>query len=160
MVRAHVAYTISKYGMSLCVLGMAEEFREAGVGGERPLAADRHRHRRRAEPVGRRGGDAPLPEARDHGRRRPCDPHPRQPRCTGNFFIDDEVLAAEGVADLDETKVRQHTVMPRLLTERSEAEHRVAGPPDEIAISQEQRACRFQAFWPLAETEREANADR
>lgn len=27
----HVAYTISKYGMSLCVLGMAEEFREAGV---------------------------------------------------------------------------------------------------------------------------------
>jgi citronellol/citronellal dehydrogenase len=27
----HVAYTISKYGMSMCVLGMAEEFRSAGV---------------------------------------------------------------------------------------------------------------------------------
>ncbi len=27
----HVAYTIAKYGMSLCVLGMAEEFRAAGV---------------------------------------------------------------------------------------------------------------------------------
>jgi len=27
----HVAYTIAKYGMSLCVLGMAEEFRGAGV---------------------------------------------------------------------------------------------------------------------------------
>jgi len=27
----HVAYTISKYGMSMCVLGMAEEFREQGV---------------------------------------------------------------------------------------------------------------------------------
>ena len=27
----HVAYTIAKYGMSLCVLGMAEEFREAGI---------------------------------------------------------------------------------------------------------------------------------
>jgi citronellol/citronellal dehydrogenase len=27
----HVAYTISKYGMSLCVLGMAEEFRSAGI---------------------------------------------------------------------------------------------------------------------------------
>lgn len=27
----HVAYSIAKYGMSLCVLGMAEEFREQGV---------------------------------------------------------------------------------------------------------------------------------
>ena len=27
----HVAYTIAKYGMSLCVLGMAEEFKEQGV---------------------------------------------------------------------------------------------------------------------------------
>ena len=27
----HVAYTITKYGMSLCVLGMAEEFRESGI---------------------------------------------------------------------------------------------------------------------------------
>src|SRR5215469_5775617 len=27
----HVAYTIAKYGMSLCVLGIAEEFRSAGV---------------------------------------------------------------------------------------------------------------------------------
>ena len=27
----HVAYTISKYGMSMCVLGMAEEFRDDGI---------------------------------------------------------------------------------------------------------------------------------
>ena len=27
----HVAYTIAKFGMSLCVLGMAEEFKEQGV---------------------------------------------------------------------------------------------------------------------------------
>src|SRR6185369_4308606 len=27
----HVAYTIAKYGMSLCVLGMAEEFRGDGL---------------------------------------------------------------------------------------------------------------------------------
>jgi len=27
----HLAYTIAKYGMSMCVLGMAEEFRAAGV---------------------------------------------------------------------------------------------------------------------------------
>ena len=29
--RRHVAYTMAKYGMSMCVLGMAEEFREAGI---------------------------------------------------------------------------------------------------------------------------------
>jgi citronellol/citronellal dehydrogenase len=28
----HVAYTIAKYGMSMCVLGMAEEFRADGIG--------------------------------------------------------------------------------------------------------------------------------
>ena len=28
---AHTAYTIAKYGMSLCVLGMAEEFKSIGV---------------------------------------------------------------------------------------------------------------------------------
>ena len=27
----HVAYTMAKYGMSMCVLGMAEELREAGI---------------------------------------------------------------------------------------------------------------------------------
>ena len=27
----HVAYTMAKYGMSLCVLGMAEEFRTASA---------------------------------------------------------------------------------------------------------------------------------
>jgi citronellol/citronellal dehydrogenase len=27
----HVAYTMSKYGMSMCVLGMSEEFKEKGI---------------------------------------------------------------------------------------------------------------------------------
>jgi len=27
----HVAYTMAKYGMSMCVLGMSEEFKENGV---------------------------------------------------------------------------------------------------------------------------------
>jgi citronellol/citronellal dehydrogenase len=29
--RDHVAYTMAKYGMSMCVLGMAEEFRDEGI---------------------------------------------------------------------------------------------------------------------------------
>jgi citronellol/citronellal dehydrogenase len=28
----HVAYTVAKYGMSLCALGLAAEFRDAGIG--------------------------------------------------------------------------------------------------------------------------------
>ena len=28
----HVAYTMAKYGMSMCVLGMAEEFRDYKIG--------------------------------------------------------------------------------------------------------------------------------
>jgi NAD(P)-dependent dehydrogenase (short-subunit alcohol dehydrogenase family) len=27
----HAAYTMAKYGMSMCVLGMAEEFRDEGI---------------------------------------------------------------------------------------------------------------------------------
>lgn len=30
-VSIHTAYTIAKYGMSMCVLGMAEEFKKEGV---------------------------------------------------------------------------------------------------------------------------------
>ena len=30
--KGHVAYTMAKYGMSLCVLGMAEELRADGIG--------------------------------------------------------------------------------------------------------------------------------
>ena len=30
--RDHVAYTMAKYGMSMCVLGMSEEFKQYGIG--------------------------------------------------------------------------------------------------------------------------------
>ena len=30
--RDHCAYTMAKYGMSMCVLGMAEEFKDFGIG--------------------------------------------------------------------------------------------------------------------------------
>ena len=46
MVRAdHVAYTMAKYGMSMCVLGMAEEFRADGIARQCAVAAHRDRHR-------------------------------------------------------------------------------------------------------------------
>jgi citronellol/citronellal dehydrogenase len=89
---------MAKYGMSMCVLGMAEEFRGDGHRRQRAVAAHRHRHRRRW---------------REHPRRRRRDGSSRRKpeimadaahaifcatarECTGNFFIDDEVLAQDG----------------------------------------------------------------
>ncbi|HSM91981.1 MAG TPA: NAD(P)-dependent oxidoreductase [Anaeromyxobacteraceae bacterium] len=94
----HVAYTMAKYGMSLCVLGMAEELRDQGIAVNalwpRTVIAtsalnllggdETARHGRRPEIV----ADAALAILRRDAK-----------GCTGNFFIDEEVLRAEGVID-------------------------------------------------------------
>ncbi len=93
-----VAYTIAKYGMSMCVLGMAEEFRDAGIA----VNALWPRTVIYTAAVAMLG-DTVKPEN--------C----RQPEivadaahailsrdsktCTGNFFIDEQVLSEEGVDD-------------------------------------------------------------
>ncbi len=94
-----LAYTMSKYGMSMCVLGMAEEFREAGVavnalwpqapiataavenllGGEATI-----RHCRKPEFVAEAAHALLVRPSRS---------------CTGNFFVDEDVLRQEGVTD-------------------------------------------------------------
>lgn len=95
----HGAYTIAKYGMSLCVLGMAEEFRKDGVAVNAlwprtviatsaismiPRAANAQANMRRPEIV----ADAACAIlTRDPG------------ACSGNFFIDEDVLRSEGVND-------------------------------------------------------------
>jgi citronellol/citronellal dehydrogenase len=95
----HVAYTISKFGMSMCTLGMAEEFRGDGIAFNslwpRTLIAT-------AAVQNVAGGDAGMagartPEIVADAARAIFDRPARE--CTGNFFIDDEVLAAEGVSD-------------------------------------------------------------
>jgi citronellol/citronellal dehydrogenase len=98
---SHVAYTISKFGMSMCTLGMAEEFRADGIAFNslwpRTLIAT-------AAVQNLAGGEAAM-----NGARKPeimadaahaIFSRPAR-ECTGNFFIDDEVLAAEGVDDLE-----------------------------------------------------------
>lgn len=95
----HTAYTLAKYGMSLCVLGMAEEFRDQGVainalwprtviataavmnllGGEEVM-----RHSRKPEIM----ADAALAILTQPSR-----------QCTGNFFIDEAVLTAAGITN-------------------------------------------------------------
>jgi citronellol/citronellal dehydrogenase len=98
----HLSYTMSKYGMSLCVLGMAEEFKEQGVavnalwprtviataavqnllGGDQAMKCCR-----KAEIVADAAYSVLTRKSRE---------------CSGNFFVDDEVLAAAGVTNLDQ----------------------------------------------------------
>ena len=96
----HVAYTMTKYGMSMCVLGHAEEFRAQGIAVNalwpRTIIA--------TAAVKHFGGDAAAAQSRkvDIVADSAHAILSRDSRaCTGNFFIDDEVLREEGVTDLE-----------------------------------------------------------
>ena len=95
----HVAYSIAKYGMSLCTLGMAEEFRRDGVAVNSlwPLTAidtAAVRNVLGGASVARSCRTAAIvADAAYAIFQRPSR------ECTGNFFIDEEVLRAEGVTD-------------------------------------------------------------
>ena len=101
----HVAYTMAKYGMSMCVLGMHEELRSKGIAVNalwpRTAVAT-------AAVKNLLGGDAAM-----RGCRKPeimadaahvvlTRPAAEQ---TGGFLIDDEVLAETGVTDFDQYAV-------------------------------------------------------
>ncbi|MGB5166980.1 MAG: NAD(P)-dependent oxidoreductase [Acidimicrobiia bacterium] len=98
--RNHVAYTIAKYGMSMCTLGMSAEFEDDGIAVNslwpRTIIAT-------AAVQNLLGGDAAMQQSR-----RPeiladaaYEIFNRPSReATGNFYIDDEVLAEAGVTDL------------------------------------------------------------
>jgi len=94
----HVAYTLSKYGMSLCVLGMAEEFRASGIA----FNALWPRTAIDTAAIAFLGGPAIAARCRtpDIVADAAHAVLTRDARlCTGNFFIDDEVLRAEGITD-------------------------------------------------------------
>lgn len=99
----HVAYTMAKYGMSMCVLGMAEELRHVGIGvnalwPRTVIATAALNLIPLADP--KRGR---KPEIMADAAHAIFTRDPRQ--CTGNFFIDDEVLAQAGVTDMDQYAV-------------------------------------------------------
>jgi len=94
----HVAYTMAKYGMSLCVLGMAEEFRPLGIA----VNALWPRTTIDTEAIRLIAGQ----EARSRARRPEIMADAAywivtQParRLSGRFFLDDEVLRTSGVTD-------------------------------------------------------------
>ena len=94
----HVAYTMAKYGMSMCVLGMAEEFKTLGIAVNAlwPRTAiataamdmiggpDIRRQCRTVDIMADAAHAILLRDARS---------------CTGNFFVDEDVLRTEGVGD-------------------------------------------------------------
>jgi citronellol/citronellal dehydrogenase len=94
----HVAYTIAKYGMSMCVLGMAEELRDRGIAVNalwpRTVIATAALNLLGGDALARHGrtpeivADAAVAILKREAR-----------GCTGNFFVDEEVLRAEGVTD-------------------------------------------------------------
>jgi citronellol/citronellal dehydrogenase len=97
----HIGYTLAKYGMSLLALGWAAEFAEAGIASNalwpRTLVAT-------AAVQNLLGGDAAMARAR-----RPeiyADAayailnRPSR-ECTGNTYLCEDVLAQEGVTDLE-----------------------------------------------------------
>ena len=97
----HVAYTMSKYGMSMIVLGLAEELKKYKIGVNalwpRTTVAT-------AAVQNLLGGDFLIQKSRTpdivadaayYILTRPSS------ECTGNFFIDEEVLAKEGITGLN-----------------------------------------------------------
>jgi citronellol/citronellal dehydrogenase len=94
----HVAYTMAKYGMSLCALGMAEEFRPLGIAVNalwprtaidteaiRLIAGQQARMKTRSPQI--------MADAAHWILTQPSR------KVTGRFFLDDEVLRSAGVSD-------------------------------------------------------------
>jgi citronellol/citronellal dehydrogenase len=95
-----LAYSIAKYGMSMCTLGFAEEFKDQGVAANSlwprtTIATAAVRNLLGGEEALRRSRDPRIVADAAHAiLTRPSRD------CTGRFFIDDEVLAEEGITDL------------------------------------------------------------
>ncbi|HEV8579007.1 MAG TPA: NAD(P)-dependent oxidoreductase [Thermoanaerobaculia bacterium] len=104
--RNHVAYTLSKYGMSLCVLGMAEEFKADGVAVNAlwprtviataalamlPSGFMKPENCRQPEIVADAAHVILTRDSRS---------------ATGNFYIDEEVLREAGVTDFERYAVQ------------------------------------------------------
>jgi citronellol/citronellal dehydrogenase len=98
---AHAAYTLSKYGMTMLTIGFAEELRAEGIAANtlwpRTLIAT-------AAVRNILGGEQAMARTRTPAIVADCF-HAIVTRpareCTGNTFLDEEVLAQEGITDLE-----------------------------------------------------------
>jgi citronellol/citronellal dehydrogenase len=111
----HLAYTIAKYGMSLCVLGLAEELRPRGIAVNalwpRTVIATAAVHNLL-------GGDPAILRARSvdivSDAAHVILTRPSR-EFTGNFALDDEILASAGITDLSAySRVPSDQLLPDL----------------------------------------------
>ncbi len=103
----NVAYTMAKYGMSMCVLGMAEEFKRDGIAVNAlwPRTVIDTAALQMIPGIDATAGRTPAilaDSAYIIFNRLAAD-------CTGNFFVDDELLASEGITDLEKYSVTPGT---------------------------------------------------
>jgi citronellol/citronellal dehydrogenase len=99
----HVAYTMAKYGMSMCVLGMAEEFKGDGIAVNalwpRTTIATAALQVIPGAPVDRSRKPEVVADAAYAILTR------ESRSCSGNFFLDEDVLREAGVTDFEQYAV-------------------------------------------------------
>ena len=94
----HTAYTMAKYGMSMCVLGHSAEFEQYGIGVNGLWPATLIATAALQMIPGVHPGRGRKPEIMADAAHAILTRDAKT--CTGNFFIDEEVMAEEGVTDL------------------------------------------------------------
>jgi citronellol/citronellal dehydrogenase len=100
--RDHVAYTMSKYGMSMCVLGMAEEFARDNISVNAlwPKTAIAT-----AAVINILGGMEMAAACRKPEIMAEAAWQVLNQRATGNFFIDEQILSDTGTTDFEQFAV-------------------------------------------------------
>lgn len=96
----HLAYTMAKYGMSMCVLGHAEEFKPYGIAVNALWPRTVIQTAALQMIPGVKADHCRSPRIMADAAFFVLDGDTRDPRCTGNFYIDEEVLRDHGVSDL------------------------------------------------------------
>ncbi|XP_040217171.1 hydroxysteroid dehydrogenase-like protein 2 isoform X2 [Rana temporaria] len=113
----HCAYTIAKYGMSMCVLGMAEEFKgEIAVNALWPKTGI---HTAAMDMLGGSGVEKQCRTA-DIMADAAYSILTKPKSYTGNFVIDEELLRTEGIKDFDVYAVSPgHPLLPDFFLDES-----------------------------------------
>jgi citronellol/citronellal dehydrogenase len=105
--KSHVAYTMSKYGMSMCVLGMAEEFKRDGIGVNALWPRTAIDTAALQMIPGIDTDFCRTPEILADAAYLILNRDGKD--FSGNFFVDDEVLASAGITDLEKYSVKPGT---------------------------------------------------
>jgi len=101
--KPHLAYTMAKYGMSMCVLGLADELKRDGIAVNALWPRTAIDTAALAMIPGVDTAFCRTTEIISDSAYIILNRESKE--CSGNFFIDDEVLASAGITDLDKYAV-------------------------------------------------------